>query len=98
MGYWKNRAGEQEGEYNWARELLCEVKAFRQCDVHGTYFDGPNDVADAYKLANARISSGELKLDEGQTRHDITDLIKAVYDDNSALSKCPVCQKNFERD
>src|SRR5689334_21583501 len=63
MGYWKGKGMEEEEDYEWARSLLCEVGALEECENHpGTYFDGSGDVEAAYKLANARITSGELKL------------------------------------
>jgi hypothetical protein len=98
MGFWKNRAMEEEADYEWARSLLCEVGALQQCEVHGDYFDGHNEVEEAYKRVNARITSGEIKLKEGQTRRHLTDLIQAVYQDNSMVSECPICEKNFGPD
>jgi hypothetical protein len=99
MGYWKNKAMEAEEDYDWARSLLVEVGALEECEYHeGTFFEGNEEVTAAYKLANARITSGDYKLKEGQTRRNVTDLILAVYQDNSALSSCPICDKNFGPD
>jgi len=99
MGYWKNKSMEDEGDYEWARGLLCDVNALQECENHdGTYFDGPEDVQEAYKRVNAQITSGAFKLKPGQSRRDVTNLIKAVYEDNSGLSKCPICEKNFGSD
>jgi hypothetical protein len=96
MGYWKNKAMENEERYEWARQFLCEVGALKECENHeGTFFDGKIDVTEAYKIANARITSGKIALEDGETRRELTDLIKAVYDDNSGLSGCPTCEKNF---
>jgi hypothetical protein len=97
MGHWKNKAMEEQVE--WARDLLCEVGALSECENHeGTYFDGPQDVEAAYRLLNARITSNEIILKPGQTRRDLTNLIKAVYEDNSGLSACPICERNFGPD
>jgi hypothetical protein len=80
-------------------QLAVRSRALSECKNHpGTYFEGPKDVDEAYKRFNARITSGEIKLKSGQTRRDLTNLIKAVYDDNSGLSKCPICEKNFGPD
>ncbi len=100
MGYWSNKAIELEEERAWARLLLCEVGALKECEYHdGTFFEGGANVEDAYKLMNARVTSGQIALDHpGQTRRDLTDLIKAVYDDNSGMSSCPTCDKNFGPD
>jgi hypothetical protein len=95
MGYWKHKAAKDEENYEWARRLLCEAKVLRECENHlGTYFDGPTDIEAAYRLMNARVSSGEIELEEGQTRRDLTDLLKSAYEDNSGLESCPQCDRN----
>jgi len=96
MSYWSEKALADQEEYEWARGILCEIGALEECENHpGTFFDGGNDVEGAYKLVNKRVTSGEIKLDKGQSRTDLTDLIKAVYDDNSGLTGCPECEENF---
>jgi hypothetical protein len=98
MGYWSDRAIELEEERAWARLLLCEVGALKECEYHDTFFAGGANVEDAYKLMNTRVSSGQIALDPGQTRSDLTDLIKAVYVENSGMSSCPICDKNLGPD
>ena len=99
MGYWKEKAAEDAEMYEWARMFLCEAGVLEECENHeGTFFDGSGDIEAAYKIANARITSGEIVLAKGQTRRDLTDLLKSVYEDNSSLSNCPVCDKNFGPD
>lgn len=61
----------------------------------GTFFDGGDDVEGAYRLVNQRVTSGEIKLGKDQSRTDLTDLIMAVYDDNSGLTSCAECGENF---
>ncbi len=99
MGYWKERAVEDQDRNDWARGILCEVGALEECENHdGTYFDGGGDVEEAYRLVNARITSGEIKLAAGETRRDLTDLIKAIYEENSGLDECQECARNFGPD
>jgi hypothetical protein len=99
MSFWKNKAMEEQEQYEWARSLLCEVSALEECENHpGNFFEGPDDIEEAYKLSNARITSGEIILKDGQSRRDLTDLIKAVHADNSGLDSCPECDRNFGPD
>ena len=99
MSYWKTKSAEQDEALQSYLELLLEVSALQECENHGgIYFEGSNDVESAYKLANKRVSSGEIVLGPGQSRGDMTDLIKTAYDDNSVLSRCPICEKHFGPD
>jgi hypothetical protein len=99
MGQAKRQLMENEEQYEWARSLLCKLGTLEECENHeGTYFDGDGDLERAYKTANARITSGEIKLRSGQERRDVTDLLKEVYDDNSGLDSCPECDRNFGPD
>jgi hypothetical protein len=62
----------------------------KECENHpGTYFEGSDDVEMAYRVANARITKGDIKLARGETRRDYTDRLKRVYEENSALEECP---------
>lgn len=99
MGYWKKVGQDKEADYESARDLLCEAEALEECENHpGTFFEGSEPIESAYKLANAKITSGELELDEGQSRTDITDLLQSVYQDNAGLDGCPECERNFGPD
>lgn len=95
MGYWKNKMMEQQEHYDWAKSILIRVHALQECEAHEDAFDGPAELEEAYKYVNTRITSGEIKLKGGQTRRDVTNLIKSVYDDNSTASECPSCAKNL---
>jgi len=98
MGYWKNKVFQEQGLYEWARNFLCEVGALKECDIHGAFFEGPADVEDAYRAFNQRVTSGRIVLEKGKTRRQRTDLLKAVYDNNSAAGGCPECERNFGQD
>jgi hypothetical protein len=94
----KEDSERMEEDYHWALGILCEAKAIDECEIHGTYFGGTAPVEEAYRLLDRCIKSGELKLEKGETRCSLTDLIKSVYDDNSGTSSCQVCDKNFGPD
>lgn len=92
------RAKEQ-AEYQEAVGILCRVGALKECENHpGTYFDGPDDVEDAYRFANSAITAGTIILSSGQTRRQIMDRIKEAYDDNSGVGECQQCARNFNPD
>jgi len=90
---------EQEARYHMGLGLCIDAGAIDQCEFHeGTYFEGHEDVEAAYRLANARISSGALRLGEGETRRDVTDAIKEAYEDNAGMSSCARCDDIMRRD
>ncbi|MDP2372131.1 hypothetical protein [Reyranella sp.] len=92
----KDAMMERDEDHNWAIGYLVSLGVLEECEPHeGTYFDGSGDLTGAYKKANTDISNGTIPLRKGQTRTDITDLLKAAYDDNSGVSKCPICEKNM---
>ena len=41
------------------------------------------------------LQTEEIKLRPGQERHNVTDLLKEVYDDNSGLDGCPECDQSL---
>ncbi len=99
MGIMKRMQEDADAEYDWARGLLCEVGALEECENHpGIYFAGKGDVQKAYQEANMRVNRGEYTLSKGQSPANLSASIKAVYDDNSGVSSCPVCDKNFGPD
>jgi hypothetical protein len=78
-----------------AMGVLCDAKVLKECDMHsGTYLDASGDLQEAYKLANWRISHGEIALPEGTSRREFTDIIKDVYESNCA-DECYSCAKMF---
>lgn len=99
MGYGKRGMERDQELYNLGLDLCVEVGALKQCDVHeGTYYDGDEEVTEAYKLANKRITDGEIELEAGETRETVTDAIKGAYDDNSNMSICSACDAIRRKD
>jgi hypothetical protein len=90
---------EKEAVRQDALDLLLETGVLEECKDHeGTYYDGSGDLEAAYKAANAKVTKGELSLPGNMGRRDFTDVVKAVYEDNSGLESCPTCDKNFGPD
>jgi len=99
MGVTKRMLEQREELEQLALTILCEAGALEECDYHsGTYFDGGDDVEEAYKLANARISANEIDLPDDVSRRDFTDIIKGVYEFNSGPDSCPRCTEIFNKD
>ena|SRR5438876_402141 len=87
---------EYDGEelYEMALRVNCDAGSLKECEYHeAIYFDGGSDVQDAYKIANARITAGEIDLPDGVSRRDFTDVIKQAYEENSGLDGCSLCDK-----
>jgi hypothetical protein len=83
---------EEFERYQMGVELCLEAGALEECEFHeGTYFQGEAEVEEAYKLANAKISRGELGDPTPDKRREITDAIKDAYNDNSAAIECNQC-------
>ncbi len=98
MGAAKQYLLEQESLRNIAAALLKETGAVDECEMHEVLIDtyDPEAVIDAYRLANARISSGEIELLPRHSRRDLTDAIKAVIEETG--DDCFACAKNAESD
>ena len=90
----------QDDLRNLSLGVLKEVGLLAECESHpGTYFDGEQgDLEDAYKLANAKISRGDIELPGGASRRDFTDAIKDTYQDNAGIDYCSSCDKIFNED
>jgi len=97
MGMAKRIMMEEEQQRGVAIEIAVEANVLEQCEFHDdTFFEGSEDITEAYKLGNAKISRGEL---EGgfDDRTQMTDLIKEVVEENCA-DECPSCTHYRDRD
>ena len=79
-----------------AESLLRETNYVTECEPHETLTsnDDPDALDAAYKLANARITSGTITLPSGFTRRDLTDAIKEVAEGTG--DECYSCRRNEE--
>lgn len=93
MGGAKRLMEEQDAKSAAAIDIALEAGVLKQCEFHeGSIYEGGQDIENAYKLGNHRMSRGEL---EGvfKSRREMTDAIKEVVDENAA-EECYACAKN----
>ena len=97
MGGMKRMMEEQEARYHWARDFLVEVGTLQACELHeGDFFDGDGDLERAYKVFNARVTNGQITIEDGLTRRDMTDTLKEVYHDNNGPDSCNSCARHLD--
>jgi hypothetical protein len=93
MGATKQLMMETEELQQIAVGVLCDAGVLKACEWHGdVYGAGTDDLQPAYRIANARVTAGEIELPGDFTRHDLTDAIKhqgEMYWNDS----CPRCDK-----
>jgi hypothetical protein len=95
MGFAKREMEDRQAAYDEGLALCIEAGAISECEYHeGTYFQGQEEVVVAYRLAARRVAAGEIAGPQGE----VTDAVKAAYDDNSGVDSCMQCDKNYERD
>lgn len=79
-----------------ARAVLCDADWIKECEWHeGEYLESGGsggDLTDVYKLANAKITSGEITLPGDFTRRDLTDKIKEMSE-MYWPDECVLCAK-----
>ncbi len=97
MGSAKDELEKAEGLRQHAIDILLRTGNLETCEDHeDALFAGENDDGDltpAYKIANAEYTA-EQTDGTAHGRRDITDAIKAAYEDNSGIDQCPYCNKN----
>jgi hypothetical protein len=100
MGFAKHILDERDYTRTLALDLLKDVGALKECETHeGTFYDkDEGQLQEAYNLANAKISRGEIELPSGMERRDFTDVVKETYNDNSGIDYCVSCDKVFGKD
>lgn len=79
-----------------AEEVAIAAGLGERCEFHDMFTsDFPDEelLVEAYKIANARITSGQIGLPSMMSRRDFTDLIKEVVE--QAPSECPDCDRVF---
>jgi len=91
LGITKQRWMEHQDMERAAEAILVKSGCLDRCEVHEVSIEKYADLTPAYKLANARISSGELELPVDMNRRDFTDMLKRVAE--MAADECPMCAK-----
>ena len=91
MGFTKRMLENQQEQNEEAIEIAIAGGALRRCDYHSEVaINQYTDPTDAYKIANARFTSGELAADYAN-RRELTAAIAAAIED-SCIS-FPYCEK-----
>ena len=98
MGFMKRFGDELRELENWALGFLCDVGTLDYCDIHGVYFEGPNDIETAYRVFNSQVTSGKIILGKDETRRKRTDALKAAYATYGGLEGCGWCAEAFGGD
>jgi len=96
MGGAKRAMEEQQARYQQGLEICIEAGVIEECENHpGSYFEGSGEIEEAYRFANAGVTSGRIGLSDGMTRRDLTDAVKEAFEDNSGIDYCPSCDRNM---
>ncbi|WP_338821495.1 hypothetical protein WDM22_22585 [Bradyrhizobium septentrionale] len=100
MGAAKEMMLQREGMTGVAEEVAIAANLGERCEMHKDVFMGefPDEelLVEAYKIANARITKGEIELPSMMSRRDFTDLIKEVVEQAPVF--CPECERLFGKD
>lgn len=92
MSITKRVLEDRENKYLTALQIAIDAKVVNSCPHHDdVMLEGDNHIDDAYKIGNARITSGELTI--FNSRREMTDAIKEAVEDNSA-DECYSCAKH----
>jgi len=97
MGVVKEAMLQAEDNRRWALEVLAEAEVLGVCEAHGEYYQGTEEVEEAYKLANRKITAGEGPFAPNE-RREATDAIKAAYEEHNFIADCPSCVRMMEKD
>jgi hypothetical protein len=82
-----------EDNRRWALSVLAEAGVLECCEAHSEYYyDGGNEVQEAYKLANAKITAGNAPFSPDE-RREATDAIKSAFESHDFVDGCRSCEK-----
>jgi hypothetical protein len=94
MGAVKQAMIQRQDLQRVAVDVLCAVGALKRCEFHeDALMEGNADLEAAYRLANARISRGEIRLPSYWSRRDFTDIIKSMFETSPYIDGCPYCAR-----
>ena len=83
MGMSKRLLEESEELEAIAMGVLIEADVIRSCELNEDCYmesGGRGDLTEAYRIANAKVSVGDISLPGDCTRRDMTDKIKKLGD------------------
>ena len=79
-----------ENQCNIAIEIAIESGVLQRCEGHDeVVFEDSEDITEAYKLADLKFSSGEIK-EFFDNKSEMTDVIKQVVEENCS-DECSSC-------
>jgi hypothetical protein len=99
MGAMKELMLEREAMEPIAAEIAVVAGAVKLCPLHDhVLIDQYDDEAlvDAYKIANAQITRGEIKLPDSISRTDFSAMINKLVEESG--SDCYECEHIFNKD
>jgi hypothetical protein len=100
MGVAKEMGLQREDMRSAAEEVAIAAGLGERCELHEDVFVSEfpyeDKLVEAYKIANARISAGDVDLPSMMSRHDFTELIKEVVEE--APDECPECNRIASKD
>jgi len=96
MGVMKRMMEDHEAKWETGIWTALEAGVLGQCQFHDdAIYEGSEDITEAYKLGNAKFTSGELS-GVFDNRREMTDTIKEVVD--HPAEECPFCAKFRDED
>ena len=91
MGLTKRWMEREEAKREEATDIAVKASVLERCDFHKEIIcDMFGDPTEAYKIANARFTAGELR-EEYRSRRELTDKIQEAIEESS--DGCPYCAK-----
>lgn len=87
---------DQQDQYlkDKALQTCVDAGTLNACPNHEeTYFSGPQELSDAFILADNYLLSGKLELPTGVSIKEFGDHIKDVYGKNSFDETCTFCDR-----
>jgi hypothetical protein len=84
-----------EGQYAAALEIALAAKVVAYCEFHDdVLLEGPEELAAAYRLGNARMTRGQYK-NVFATPRQMTDAVKSIFDDEVYAFGCTRCDNSL---
>jgi len=80
-----------EGKHKEALHIALEGGVVERCQIHKDVLYDSGDPSGAYKIASAKWRDHEL-LEHWESLRVLTDAIKDIVDNETALDVCPSCE------
>jgi hypothetical protein len=98
MSMTKRYMDEIDDKRSAALAIAIQAGVIKECEFHdGCYFDGGEDIEEAYTLGVKMFADGEVS-DHFDSPDEMKDFIKEVVEQNNAAEECTWCDKVFNED